>query len=258
MAYPKLFRSRSARSIIVLVSVFTLLGAPAAWTSDPAPTRKLDRIQNEIRQILKDRESDREEIRSLRQKVEQLEKENGQLKTNSAKIETDTSQTAAQLKTLTDAVDGEPSRTAFATGFNDYLGSHRLTIAGAAAGSFIYDRQSATNTFTLQFEPLLLYRATDWLLFEGTIQASLPQGSAADYELPVADAQIFLSDYLEVLAGIYDQPFGNFYEAQSPLWVNRFVTSPLPYGAEPLVPPTDIGVQLRGGVHWGSLGQDFD
>src|SRR5208282_486783 len=69
---------------------------------------------------------------------------------------------------------------------------------------------------------------------------------------------IFLNDYVEVLAGIYDQPFGDFLEDQSPVWVNRFVTAPLPYGSETLIPPTDLGVQVRGGVQWGSLGQDFD
>jgi hypothetical protein len=108
------------------------------------------------------------------------------------------------------------------------------------------------------FEPLLLYRMNDWLLFEGIITANLPAGSSADFEVPVADAHIFLNDYLEVLVGVYDQPFGDFLEDQSPVWVNRFVTAPLPYGSESLIPPTDIGVQLRGGVQWGRLGQDFD
>src|SRR5262249_4929347 len=41
-------------------------------------------------------------------------------------------------------------------------------------------------------------------------------------------------------------------------WVNRFVTTPLPYNVEALVPPTDVGVQLRGGAQWGDLGQDVD
>ena len=61
----------------------------------------------------------------------------------------------------------------------------------------------------------------------GTIQGSLPNGSAADFELPVATAQVFLNDYLEINAGTFDQPFGDWYEDQSPLWVNRFITAPL-------------------------------
>jgi len=70
--------------------------------------------------------------------------------------------------------------------------------------------------------------------------------------------QLFLSDYAQINAGIFDQPFGDWYEAQSPLWVNRFITAPLLYGADAIIPPSEIGAQLRGGVQWGSLGQDFD
>ena len=106
------------------------------------------------------------------------------------------------MKTLTDVV-ATPSRTAFDSALSDYLGGHRLIIAGA--GSFIHDRQSATNTFALEFEPLLLYRVNDWLIFEGVIQANLPAGSSADFQLPVADAHLFLNDYMELLAGVFDQ-----------------------------------------------------
>ena len=104
----------------------------------------------------------------------------------------------------------------------------------------------------------ILYKVTDWLLFEGTIEANLPAGSSADFQLPVATAQIFLNDYMEMQAGIFDQPFGDWYEDQSPFWVNRFVTTPLPYDVEALVPPTDLGIQFRGGAQWGDLGQDVD
>src|SRR5262249_49384411 len=58
--------------------------------------------------------------------------------------------------------------------------------------------------------------------------------------------------------GLFDQPFGDWYEDQSPMWVNRFVTAPLPFGVEAVVPGAEVGVQARGGLEWGDLGQDFD
>jgi hypothetical protein len=79
---------------------------------------------------------------------------------------------------------------------NRYLGTHQFTITGAAAGAFIYDKQTAQNTFSLEFEPLFLYRLNDWILFEGTVAATLPPGSGASFDLPVATAQFFLNDYL--------------------------------------------------------------
>jgi hypothetical protein len=79
-----------------------------------------------------------------------------------------------------------------------YLGTHQFTFAGSAAFDFIYDRKTSINTFSLDFEPIALYRLNDWILFEGTINGVLPVGSKADFELPVATVQIFLNDYLEL------------------------------------------------------------
>ena len=42
------------------------------------------------------------------------------------------------------------------------------------------------------------------------------------------------------------------------MWVNRFITAPLPYGVAPVVPPGELGLEARGGLQWGEVGQDFD
>jgi len=65
--------------------------------------------------------------------------------------------------------------------------------------------------------------------------------------MTLADFQITLNDYMMIVAGLFDQPFGDWYESQSPMWVNRFVSAPLPFGVEAVVPPSEIGLQLRGG-----------
>lgn len=148
---------------------------------------------------------------------------------------------------------------------SSYLGTHQFTFVGDAAFDFIYDKGQNTlgasnNTYAIHFAPIVLYNLNDWVLFEGAMSAN--DGGegfgAIFYHMPVADAQIFLNPYLELVAGIFDQPFGEFYEDYSASWVNRFITAPLPYGANPLVPPTEIGLQLRGGYNWGGIGQNVD
>lgn len=166
--------------------------------------------------------------------------------------------TIEQIQKLQEQVSSQAAPPQFDSWINRYLGQHQFTLAGAAAGDFIYDRQTNQNTFSLVFEPLFLYRLNDWMLFEAEFEAALPLGSSAEFGLPVANAQIFLNEYMELVAGVFDQPFGDFYEAQSALWVNRMVTAPLPYGAEALIPPSDLGLQLRGSTQWGALGQDID
>jgi hypothetical protein len=138
------------------------------------------------------------------------------------------------------------------------LGTHQFTWNGAVAGDFIYDRGNNTNTFALTVQPLVIYRLNDWISFETELDGNFPQGSGASFALGIGMFQLFLNDYAELNAGFFDQPFGDWYEAQSAVWVNRFITAPLLYGAEAIIPPSELGVQLRGGVQWGALGQDFD
>ncbi len=243
----------------LLLAILVLSVAVGSRVAEAADSAELQQIKREIQNIKADerreRERDEKLIGDLEKKVEQLETQNHQLQQSSEKLQTQTSQ---QYQQLQEQISTSPTASQFARSFADYLGTHQFTLTGAVAGDFIYDRQTATNTFALDFEPIVLYRVTDWLLFEGTIEANLPAGGSADFQLPVATAQIFLNDYLQIQAGIFDQPFGDFYEDQGPFWVNRFVTAPLPYNVEALVPPTDLGVQLRGGAQWGDLGQDID
>ncbi len=207
-------------------------------------------------------DSDEQLIQELEGRLEQVDARDRGLATTTQQLTTTNNQikeqTAQKLQTLQSRLDSGTETSVFDSAMGRYFGQHQFTFAGAAAGAFIYDRQSAQNSFAFVFEPLVLYKLNDWMLFEAEIEAGLPRGSGADFGLPVATAQIFLNDYLELNLGKFDQPFGDWYEAHSALWVNRFVTAPLPYGQEALVPPSDLGIQLRGSAQWGESGQDVD
>jgi len=268
----KTFAAEAARGLrrSLLLIILVLYGPDRnILAADSGTAGDLDRLRWEIQQLRKDeaaerRRSETEEIRirKLEQELKKVETQNNRLSgatqelvITNTKLKTHTEQ---KFQDLQQQVGEGISAPQFDSAFSRYLGTHQFSVAGDAAGGFIYDRKTSQNTFTLAFQPIVLYRMNDWILFEGSISASLPPGSGASFSLPVATAQIFLNDYLEVNAGIFDQPFGDWYEDQSPLWVNRFITAPLLYGAEALVPPTDIGVQLRGSMQWGALGQDVD
>ncbi len=222
----------------------------ASGASDPGGTQ-----EQQIREI-------RQELEFLERRVDQLENENGRLKKANAELQKNTQNlqksTTQQISALQSQASESSSPQNFFDAMNRFLGRYRFTLVGGAAGSYIYDRNSNTNTFALDMEPIILWQLSDNLLFEGTVEANLPAGGSADFQLPVADFQYFLNDYAELVMGIFDQPFGDWYEDQSPFWVNRFVTAPLPFNVNPLIPPTEIGVQLRGGFQWGEMGQVAD
>ena len=239
----------------------------AVWAADLGDTdlgavqQQIDKIKHEESAERRRVDQDEQLIRRLEQQLEQLQSEHASL-SHQADVLTVTSQKlradTAQIEDLQKQIAAAPTDEQFGSAMSRWLGSHQFTWNGAVAGDFIYDRGNNTNTFALVFEPLVIYRLNDWISFVGEVEAGLPQGSSADFQLPIAMFQLFLNDYLQVNAGIFDQPFGDWYEAQSPLWVNRFVTAPLLYGAEAIIPPTEIGFQLRGGLQWGALGQDLD
>jgi hypothetical protein len=258
------------------LAALSTAGLARAADSDATDAAALKEIRAEMRQLREERKHDREEIRSLESKVQQLETKDSRVETTTQQLRStdqqlkettlELQQTNLQVKTLQTKVDAPVAAPQFSTAIDRYLGSHTFTITGAAGGNFIYDQQSGAldnlhhasqNSFFFDWEPMILYRPADWILFEGVFSAGFgANGTGTD--LSTADFQIFLNKYMTVVAGLFDQPFGDWYENQSPMWVNRFVTAPLPFGVEPVVPPGELGIQLRGGMQWGALGQDFD
>ena len=244
-----------------------LLAAPLpSWSADADNAANLREIKREIRALAADRERDLDKIQHLEKRVEQLEGENVQLKATNAQIKTETVQTNEQMKSLQQSFQEGPGPGAMARAVSGYLGSHTFTVTGAAGMDFIFDQQSGAldglhhqtqNSFFVDMEPMILYRPADWLLFEAVLSAGFGNtGTGTD--LSSARFFLFPCDYLTIVGGLFDQPFGDWYEDESPMWINRFVTAPLPFGVEPVVPPGEIGLQLRGGFQWGKLGQDFD
>jgi hypothetical protein len=254
----------------ILVLICAVILPLTAVRADDRPSAKdLAALRKQIEELEREAkgeqrrfdESERR-IHELASRLQDMEAQNQRLNQVAQKLSSSNSQlqseTDRRFQELQQQRPENISTSQFDAAFARYLGTHQFTLVGDAAVSFIYNHATSTNTFNLQFQPILLYRLNDWLLFQGSIAASLPVGSSASFSLPVATAQIFLNDYLEINAGIFDQPFGDWYEDQSPLWVNRLITAPLLYGAEAIVPPTDLGVQLRGSTQWGELGQDVD
>jgi len=271
-------RGRIFSTLLFAFGVATLSIAPVARAADSDATdaAALKEIRAEMRQMREERKRDREEIRSLEGKVRQLESKDSRVETTTQQLQStdqklklttlELQQTNLKVQTLQTKVDAPIASSQFGDAVQQYLGSHSFTVTGAAGGDFIYDQQSGAlddlhhasqNSFFFDWEPMILYRPADWILFEGVLSTAFGS-SGTGVDLSLADFQIFLNKYMTVVAGLFDQPFGDWYENQSPMWVNRFVTAPLPFGVEPVVPPAELGVQLRGGMQFGALGQDLD
>jgi hypothetical protein len=250
--------NRAGVVFFLVVSALMLLAPPAGLSADPDDS-DVRKLKEEIQRLKAENEANRKKMEEFEHKLEQIETKSEQKQKELEQLQTKTEEKQKELSA--EIAKGPP-----ASAFDRYLGTHTFTVAGAAGGQFIFDQQPAAiddihnasqNSFFFDWEPLILYRPTDWILFQGVFSAGFgANGTGTD--LSTADFILFLNNYMTGVGGLFDQPFGDWYENQSPMWVNRFVTAPLPFGVEPVVPPGEIGLQLRGGMQVGQLGQDFD
>ncbi len=253
--------------LVVMTGVISLAGLRPASAEDAAGTAKeLGQVKRELRRLEAERASDRKLIQQLERKIDQMAGQNEQLKVADVQVKSEQTKTAQEVSQLKTQMASAPSKQQFSEAFGSYLGSHTFLVTGAAGVDYIYNQQSGAidglphqsqNTFVADWEPMILYRPTDWILFQGVLGAAFG-ATGTGVDLSTLDFQLQLNDYLTLVGGLFDQPFGDWYEAQSPMWVNRMITAPLPFGVEPVIPPGEMGLQFRGGLQWGALGQDFD
>lgn len=257
-------KGRTAAGLLALAGL--VLMPRLGFAADAPGAEDMRAIKSELQELKQDRLRDREEIRDLKGRVEQLEGENKQLKAASSQIQTEQTQTTQAVKQIQEQSKEGPSPSQLTSAFSHYLGSSTFMVTGAAGFSYIYAPQigriddiprQKQNTFVSDWEPMILYRPNDWILFQGILSAAFGS-TGTSVDLSSAEFHIFPTDHMEILLGLFDNPFGDWYETQSPMWVNRFITAPLPFGVEPVIPAAEMGVQLRGGYQWGQPGQDWD
>ncbi len=115
--------------------------------------------------------------------------------------------------------------------------------------------QTNNNGFSFvggSFNPLLIYKQSDRLLFETELEMELV-GSAVELGIEYANISYLLSKNITIRAGKMLVPFGIFVPNLHPAWINKFPTAPLGAGHEGILPTNDIGVEIRGGSYLGNL-----
>jgi hypothetical protein len=257
-----------ARVCLAAFTIAIAIAPSVVRAEGPDAATTLREVKREIVRLTKERAQDLKVMQQLKTTVDQIEARDAKLMQKNQELEIKSQQTQQtqqksdqQLKALQAKVEKGPTTGALSNVLEQYYGQHRVVIAGSAAGTFMWDRERANNSFGAQFEPLFLFRLNDWIAFEGEVEAKLPSDAESEFNLETAMAHLFLCDNLELQAGKWFLPFGDYIEDVHPFWVNRFVSNPLPFREGDdggLVPFTDVGLQARGGYQWGKTGQDVD
>lgn len=98
------------------------------------------------------------------------------------------------------------------------------------------------------YNPLLLYKQSDRLLFESELEFEL-EGTEVLVSVEYANISYLLLPTLTFRAGKFLVPFGIFTANLHPAWINRLPTGPLGIGHDGIVPSSDIGLELRGSAY---------
>ena len=126
-----------------------------------------------------------------------------------------------------------------------FPGSTKMLLAGYGAAGFNAQDNAGSRGFYATFNPILLWKLSDRLLFEVELEAQLA-GTDTHIVLEIAQASYVLNDYMTLGAGKFLSPMNYFVERQHMAWVNKLPDKPLAV-YDGLLPEANVGFQLRGG-----------
>lgn len=218
---------------------------PAALFAEPVRggTSEVKRIEQELRQLQDDNAKMRAHMEELQRKLGDLQQQSEQKTT--------------ELEKKVKAVHDTPSHVSEA--LDSYWGDHRFLVTGNANVQYHWAGHGEEHSFLAAFEPLFLFRISDRLLFEAELEAELPDDAETAVNLEYAHFSYLLNDYITILGGKYLLPFGEFNERLQPSWINKLVSTPLPFRHEVgLIPFSEIGAQVRGGIPLSNDGVDLE
>lgn len=129
-------------------------------------------------------------------------------------------------------------------------GTTKMLLTGWGDGGFVA-RKGGTSTFTASLNPILLWKLSDRLFFEGELEFEFEDRVTAT-SLEYANVSYIANDYVTLKAGRFLTPFGTYGERLHPGWINKLPDAPLPFGHTGIAPTSSIGLQASGGFAAGS------
>ena len=179
----------------------------------------------------------REEYERVLKELDAIKKKLGIVEEQKAATETENEQTM-------DEFDKElKSIKSLAT--TSQAGTTKPLITGWADVGFA-DRKGENSTFSASFNPILLWKLSDRLFFEGEVELEL-EGNETEIDLEYANLSYIVNDYLTLKGGRFLSPFGTFSERLHPGWINKLPDAPLPFGHDGIAPTSELGLQASGG-----------
>ena len=129
-------------------------------------------------------------------------------------------------------------------------GNTKFLLTGYGFAGFT-NRHGEASSFNAGFAPILLWKLSDRLFFEGEVEFG-QEGSETHVGLEYAHLTYLLNDYITVGAGKFLTPFAQFPDRLHAAWINKLPDFPLVFQEEGgLIGFSQIGAQIRGVIPLG-------
>ena len=130
-------------------------------------------------------------------------------------------------------------------------------MAGYADVGFT-DSDNTDGTFNVgAFAPIFHYQYRDIVMLEAELDMEVAPDGSTDIGLEYLTADLFLNDYVTLVAGKFLSPIGQFRQNIHPSWINKLPSAPPGFGHDGAAPASDLGMQLRGGFPLGSMRANY-
>ena len=226
---------------LTTLALATIAPRRAAAVTDEEFKALQDQMQKQgqqIQELQQGREQDQKEIQRLKEQVGETQKTATEAEKKADESQKVATETAAKVQPVGPVVSEEAAaqRNFLITGGMDVLYQKHE----GEDGSF----------FLNHFNPILLFRATDKVLAEGSLEMSVMDNGDAEVNLEYATIDYMFNDYVTFIAGRFLQPIGVVREKIDAAWINKLPILPLPEADDTaLFAENDIGLQARGAFH---------
>ncbi len=128
-----------------------------------------------------------------------------------------------------------------------------VDMSGYAAVNYS-DTESKGGAFdNVVVAPILHYNYKDLVMLETEFELINSADGSTEVALEYATIDLFLNDYVTLVAGQFISPIGQFRQNVHPSWINKLPTAPAGFGHGGAAPLTETGFQLRGGFPVGEM-----
>jgi len=132
-------------------------------------------------------------------------------------------------------------------------------LAGYGAVTYVDSKETGTNSSfgQVRFNPIFHYQYRDLVMLESELELEAAGNGETETKLEYLAIDLFLNDYMTLVAGKFLSPLGQFRQNLHPLWINRMPMHPAGFGPEQAAPEAEVGLQLRGGIPLGTTRANY-